>query len=346
MAPTLKTKPPRPKSGQQSGTARHKGNSISKSKGKGKDKTIAKANKHQPSSSTATKYSINQDALEDSAGVKTESTHTNHELDIAPEDSSVQNEEGFVQDYTSAYPRFAVYHDYNFFEGYPKTRVRRGTFPSFGEATTSMRAQANLYLKTYPLVKVMDKNIEFSLSPGEVHMRFFVGILRWADNQYVEEIDWDNLDAEPYYRTRPSTSPPPPPLQTHPVDTAEPEAEGEVDLGTDARSPTPPSKTYCTCSRPGDGELMIACESEDCLIEWYHFQCVGLTNAPEGEWICPTCLLDPASIRRAMAAPPTPAPAQESAARKPLQLLLKKQPPPSRAKGGIRKKGKGGKKRL
>ena len=34
---------------------------------------------------------------------------------------------------------------------------------------------------------------------------------------------------------------------------------------------------------------MIACEHKDCPIEWFHFQCVGLSTAPSGEWFCEQC---------------------------------------------------------
>lgn len=47
---------------------------------------------------------------------------------------------------------------------------------------------------------------------------------------------------------------------------------------------------YCTCNRISFGE-MIACESDECPVEWFHFSCVGLTeaNRPKGAWLCPDC---------------------------------------------------------
>jgi inhibitor of growth protein 5 len=45
---------------------------------------------------------------------------------------------------------------------------------------------------------------------------------------------------------------------------------------------------YCTCKRVAFGE-MIACDNEDCPIEWYHYPCVNLTKKPRNSWICPTC---------------------------------------------------------
>ena len=52
-----------------------------------------------------------------------------------------------------------------------------------------------------------------------------------------------------------------------------------VDLQTDS---------YCLC---GEGEygLMVACDAENCPIEWYHADFVGLEVVPEGYWYCPQC---------------------------------------------------------
>ncbi|KAJ4458161.1 putative inhibitor of growth protein 3 [Paratrimastix pyriformis] len=50
------------------------------------------------------------------------------------------------------------------------------------------------------------------------------------------------------------------------------------------------NRVYCTCRRPADGE-MVFCEDEKCPIGWFHFECVGLSQAPpENEkWYCPDC---------------------------------------------------------
>jgi hypothetical protein len=50
----------------------------------------------------------------------------------------------------------------------------------------------------------------------------------------------------------------------------------------------PNEPTYCVCSRPSFGE-MIQCDNEECAVEWFHFECVGLANLPKGQWFCPTC---------------------------------------------------------
>lgn len=76
------------------------------------------------------------------------------------------------------------------------------------------------------------------------------------------------------------------------------EAPVEVDpnmsaeqLYQEALAVTDPNEPkYCYCNRISFGE-MIACENDDCPIEWFHFGCVGLTpeNRPVGQWFCDEC---------------------------------------------------------
>lgn len=52
----------------------------------------------------------------------------------------------------------------------------------------------------------------------------------------------------------------------------------------------PNEPTYCLCGRVSFGE-MIACDDDECEIEWFHYECVGLT-APlksKAKWYCPAC---------------------------------------------------------
>jgi len=57
----------------------------------------------------------------------------------------------------------------------------------------------------------------------------------------------------------------------------------------DSEMPVDPYEpTYCTCNRVSFGE-MVGCDNQDCKIEWFHFECVGLTNPPKGKWYCPDC---------------------------------------------------------
>jgi hypothetical protein len=47
---------------------------------------------------------------------------------------------------------------------------------------------------------------------------------------------------------------------------------------------------YCYCQCPYDEvSEMIACDGDDCHIEWFHFECVGIMVPPKGKWYCPDC---------------------------------------------------------
>ena len=56
-----------------------------------------------------------------------------------------------------------------------------------------------------------------------------------------------------------------------------------MDMPVDPNEPT-----YCLCHQVSFGE-MIGCDNNDCPIEWFHFQCVGLSSKPKGKWYCPRC---------------------------------------------------------
>lgn len=48
-------------------------------------------------------------------------------------------------------------------------------------------------------------------------------------------------------------------------------------------------EAYCKCRSHIQGSDMIACDNKDCKIEWFHYECVGITTPPEGEWYCEEC---------------------------------------------------------
>lgn len=45
---------------------------------------------------------------------------------------------------------------------------------------------------------------------------------------------------------------------------------------------------YCKCRREAFGD-MVGCDDPECPYEWYHIECVGITVAPKGKWLCPLC---------------------------------------------------------
>jgi hypothetical protein len=42
------------------------------------------------------------------------------------------------------------------------------------------------------------------------------------------------------------------------------------------------------CNNVSYGE-MIACDNPDCIVEWFHYTCVNVTQQPKGKWYCPQC---------------------------------------------------------
>uniref|UniRef100_UPI0035901F9C inhibitor of growth protein 3 n=1 Tax=Myxine glutinosa TaxID=7769 RepID=UPI0035901F9C len=75
-------------------------------------------------------------------------------------------------------------------------------------------------------------------------------------------------------------------IQELPVgDTVVPESEltEQVDWTYDPNEPR-----YCICNQVSYGE-MVGCDNQDCPIEWFHYGCVSLKEAPKGKWYCPQC---------------------------------------------------------
>ena len=50
----------------------------------------------------------------------------------------------------------------------------------------------------------------------------------------------------------------------------------------------PNEPVYCICRQIAYGE-MIACDNEECVIEWFHYSCVNLTKKPKNIWFCSSC---------------------------------------------------------
>lgn len=45
---------------------------------------------------------------------------------------------------------------------------------------------------------------------------------------------------------------------------------------------------WCYCRKEECGE-MVACDSDSCQYEWFHYMCVGVLSEPKGKWFCPEC---------------------------------------------------------
>uniref|UniRef100_A0A0E0GGN1 PHD finger protein ING n=1 Tax=Oryza nivara TaxID=4536 RepID=A0A0E0GGN1_ORYNI len=72
--------------------------------------------------------------------------------------------------------------------------------------------------------------------------------------------------------------------KTAKVPTEQPAPAIDLELPVDPNEPT-----YCLCNQVSYGE-MVACDNNDCKIEWYHFGCVGVKEHPKGKWYCPSCI--------------------------------------------------------
>ena len=48
------------------------------------------------------------------------------------------------------------------------------------------------------------------------------------------------------------------------------------------------NEVYCCCKGPDEGE-MIGCDNKNCVIQWFHADCLMITSIPKGQWFCPDC---------------------------------------------------------
>ena len=51
---------------------------------------------------------------------------------------------------------------------------------------------------------------------------------------------------------------------------------------------SPEEDVYCNCRGRDEGD-MVECDGRSCTFQWFHFECVGITEAPEGKWYCDDC---------------------------------------------------------
>ena len=58
-------------------------------------------------------------------------------------------------------------------------------------------------------------------------------------------------------------------------------------LETQLQMTDSPENLYCYCREPEADEVMIGCNNQDCLIEWFHVKCLNLTDIPQSKWYRP-----------------------------------------------------------
>ncbi|XP_060085336.1 uncharacterized protein LOC132564723 [Ylistrum balloti] len=73
---------------------------------------------------------------------------------------------------------------------------------------------------------------------------------------------------------------------------------GATTLPGDDRVIDDKEHVYCICQQPETPDReMVACENENCKLEWFHLDCLKLTKSrlPKGKWYCPDCKRSSAS---------------------------------------------------
>ena len=55
-----------------------------------------------------------------------------------------------------------------------------------------------------------------------------------------------------------------------------------------SQNSSPEEDLYCFCRGKEKGD-MVECDGHNCMFQWFHFECVGITEAPEGKWYCDDC---------------------------------------------------------
>lgn len=71
------------------------------------------------------------------------------------------------------------------------------------------------------------------------------------------------------------------------------------DLPSSSSAGNETSEFFCYCKGPDSGD-MIACDNDNCSIEWFHLSCLKMTSFPKGKskWYCPDCRKLPQFIRK------------------------------------------------
>lgn len=120
-----------------------------------------------------------------------------------------------------------------------------------------------------------------------------------SKTQYVQDLIQEQIDSLNQYQAALR-------LQRNIVKTAEPVTPARaINLRNYSKQAATPSQfkiklhlkkrqepiveRYCFCNRESYGE-MIACDNPNCPYEWFHYDCIGMTQPPKGKWYCsPNC---------------------------------------------------------
>lgn len=84
----------------------------------------------------------------------------------------------------------------------------------------------------------------------------------------------------------------------HPTETEEETERSDGEDSDDAQ------KSWCFCGEASYGE-MVCCDNERCSIQWFHYECIGITATPKGKWFCPQCRNETTSPSHGLEPPPS-----------------------------------------
>jgi inhibitor of growth protein 3 len=73
---------------------------------------------------------------------------------------------------------------------------------------------------------------------------------------------------------------------TSPTPSSMPQADGSGERADEDENDD--ETLYCLCNKVSYGD-MVGCDNDNCERQWFHYKCVGLSEEPAGEWLCPEC---------------------------------------------------------
>jgi hypothetical protein len=175
-------------------------------------------------------------------------------------------------------------------------------------STEALGVVENLDMLTQRLSRKMDREISEMCASGDDLKRHRVTVMRQvledlADkktaialksydllDQHVQLVDKEIKLLETSIRLHGT---PLAPLEDVPVKSSAGRKKGGQSIKTGAQEllqtiVDPNEPVYCFCRQVAFGN-MVACDNEECAIEWFHCSCVNLTKMPKNEWLCPTC---------------------------------------------------------
>lgn len=144
-------------------------------------------------------------------------------------------------------------------------------------------------------IERIHKNSQFWINCVETAKSFFRTCLlpELMGSWYTRPVAVDSSNGQSAQATEHS--------QTDVTDTAvHQQSNSQLDYSPlhDLTNENQPLPTYCYCRGPEFGK-MLACDNKDCVIEWFHIECLKLkvNMIPKGKWYCPDCRKNPKFCR-------------------------------------------------